>query len=159
MPLQGPDPKPGDLIEFHRSIYQHWGIYVGNGQVVHLTDQDGYSSLSSAFGGTAVVRKDPIERVAAGCIYMVNNKYDKKRCPYPPQKIVKAALEKVGQKLNYSVTSANCEHFVTELRYDACFSDQVDNATTAVGVGAGAVAIGVIAAVMFASTRNKKHNQ
>ncbi|XP_075043829.1 phospholipase A and acyltransferase 2-like [Mixophyes fleayi] len=160
MPLNGPSPMPGDLLEFYRPVYQHWGVYVGRGYVVHLTDQDGFSSLSSAFGAKAVVRKDRIKKVAADCIYRVNNKYDKKRSPYPPGKIVRAAMERVGEILDYSVTSANCEHFVTELRYGDSFSDQVDNAVMAVGVGAGAVAFaGVIAALVFASTRNRRHNQ
>uniref|UniRef100_A0A8C5R973 LRAT domain-containing protein n=1 Tax=Leptobrachium leishanense TaxID=445787 RepID=A0A8C5R973_9ANUR len=120
----GPDPKPGDLIEYQRLGYQHWGIYVGDGFVVHLTDQDGFSSISSAFGASAVVRKDRMERVAAGCYYKVNNKYDGKRTPLPIRKVVHAALDKVGETLNYSLTSENCEHFVTELRYGESFSDQ-----------------------------------
>ncbi|CAH2325243.1 HRAS-like suppressor 3 [Pelobates cultripes] len=125
MPLiSGPPPKPGDLIEFIRPFYQHWGIYVGDGYVVHLTDQEGWSRLSSALGGSAVVRKDLLENVANGCGYRVNNKYDQKTIPYPPQDVVKAALDLVGQTMPYSVTSANCEHFATELRYGKCFSDQ-----------------------------------
>ncbi|KAG9475513.1 hypothetical protein GDO78_003750 [Eleutherodactylus coqui] len=125
MPLLGPSPKPGDLIEFIRPLYQHWGVYVGDGYVVHLTDQEGISSLSSAFGGSAVVRKDRLENVANGCNYRVNNKYDKKREPNPPQKVVRAALELVGERMPYSVTSANCEHFATELRYGERYCDQV----------------------------------
>ncbi|XP_063800964.1 uncharacterized protein LOC134969144 [Pseudophryne corroboree] len=124
MLLHGPNPKPGDVIEFQLYGYQHWGICVGNGEIVHLTDQDGWSSLSSPFGETAVVKKEPLERVAADCIYKVNNKYDTKRRPYPPTKIVRAALEQVGKRLQYRVTSAICEHFVTELRYGDYFSDQ-----------------------------------
>ncbi|KAG8438022.1 hypothetical protein GDO86_008633, partial [Hymenochirus boettgeri] len=121
----GPSPKPGDLIEFQRPLYQHWGIYVGNGYVVHLTDQEGWSSLSSALGGTAVVRKDRLEDVAYGCNYKVNNKYDQKMQPYPPEKVVIAALAMVGSIMPYSVTSANCEHFVTDLRYGTSTSDQL----------------------------------
>ncbi|XP_063800959.1 phospholipase A and acyltransferase 3-like [Pseudophryne corroboree] len=160
MPLQGPSPIPGDLIEFFRPVYQHWGVYVGQGYVVHLTDQDGWISISSAFGEKAVVRKDHIDTVAAGCIYRVNNKYDKKRSPYPPGKVVKAALEQVGEQLDYSVTSANCEHFATELRYGNRSSQQVDQAFVAAGVGAGVfIAAGLIAGVLFTSIRNKRQNQ
>ncbi|XP_075426090.1 phospholipase A and acyltransferase 3-like [Ascaphus truei] len=159
MPLvSGPDPKPGDLIEFFRGVYQHWGIYVGNGYVVHLTDQDGWSSLSSAFGGTAVVRKDRLEDVAQGWYYKVNNKYDQKRRPYPPNKVVREALAKVGEKMSYSVTSANCEHFVTDLRYGDSFSDQVDNGKTVVAVGGG-IFFAVAAVAAFSSMRNRRQNQ
>ncbi|KAG8564132.1 hypothetical protein GDO81_016337 [Engystomops pustulosus] len=126
MPLvPGPPPQPGDLIEFSRPFYQHWGVYVGGGYVVHLTDQEGISSLSSAFGGSAVVRKERLENVANGCIYKVNNKYDEKIKPFPAEKVVRAALDLVDQTMPYSVTSANCEHFATELRYGKGFSDQV----------------------------------
>lgn len=29
-------PQPGDLIEIFRGNYQHWGIYVGDGYIIHL---------------------------------------------------------------------------------------------------------------------------
>ncbi|CAN2391144.1 1-acyl-2-lysophosphatidylserine acylhydrolase activity, partial [Pristimantis euphronides] len=89
------------------------------------SDQEGRTSLSSAFGGTAVVRKDRLENVANGCNYKVNNKHDKKIQPYPAEKVVRAALQLVDQTMPYSVTSANCEHFVTELKYGKASSDQV----------------------------------
>uniref|UniRef100_A0A8C5R7A2 LRAT domain-containing protein n=1 Tax=Leptobrachium leishanense TaxID=445787 RepID=A0A8C5R7A2_9ANUR len=156
MPLVGPLPKPGDLIEYQRVGYQHWGIYVGDGDVVHLTDQDGISSLSSAFGASAVVKKDRMEKVADGCDYKVNNKYDEKRTPLPIRKVVQAALDKVGEKLNYSLTRENCEHFVTELRYGEAFSDQVDNAMIyAAGGAVGFGLVAVSAAVAMNVTRNK----
>ncbi|NP_001083321.1 phospholipase A and acyltransferase 4 L homeolog isoform X1 [Xenopus laevis] len=158
MPLaSGSPPKPGDLIEFIRPLYQHWGIYVGDGYVVHLTDQEGWSSLSSALGGTAIVRKDLLENVADGCNYRVNNKYDLKVQPYPPEKVVQAAMELVGQTLPYSVTSSNCEHFVTAMRYGDRFSDQVDNASIYAAVGGGALAATI--AFVYAFMRNKRQNQ
>ncbi|XP_040266326.1 phospholipase A and acyltransferase 3-like [Bufo bufo] len=158
MPLvSGPPPQPGDLIEFIRPFYQHWGIYVGNGYVVHLTDQEGWSSLSSAFGASAVVRKDRLEDVAYGCSYKVNNKYDEKIQPYPREKVVQAALELVGRTMPYSVTSANCEHFATELRYGKGFSDQVVNAATYSAVGGGIFAAALATIVVVA--RNRRQNQ
>ncbi|XP_056382954.1 phospholipase A and acyltransferase 2-like [Hyla sarda] len=157
MSLLGPPPKPGDLIEFIRSFYKHWGIYVGDGYVVHLTDQEGGSSLSSAFGGSAVVRKELLEKVANGCNYKVNNKYDEKIKPYPAEKIVRAALQLVDQPMQYSVTSANCEHFATELRYGKGFSDQVANAATYTAVGGG-IFVAALATIV-AVTRSRRQNQ
>lgn len=157
MPLIGPEPKPGDLIEFHRNLYQHWGVYVGNGYVVHLTDQEGWSSLSSALGEKAVVRKDPIDKVAYGSTYEVNNKYDSKCSPFPSSKIVNAALREVGKTMNYSVTSSNCEHFATKLRYGVEFCDQVDNAKMYAAGGVVATAVGVVTA--FALMRNNRQKQ
>ncbi|XP_077311887.1 phospholipase A and acyltransferase 2-like [Lithobates pipiens] len=140
MPLIGPEPKPGDLIEFYRVGYQHWGVYVGNGYIVHLTDPQGLSLLFSVVRATAVVRRDYLESVARGCDYKVNNKYDSKCSPYPAIKIVNAALEEVGKTKNYSVTSANCEHFASYLRYGEQFSDQVDNAKKYAAGGTGILA-------------------
>ncbi|OCT81761.1 phospholipase A and acyltransferase 3 [Xenopus laevis] len=156
MPLEGVDPKDGDLIEFMRDLFQHWGIYVGGGRVVHLTGQEGFSCFSSAFASTAIVKMEPLETVAAGCIYKVNNKYDDKRRPLPQTKVVRAALEQVGKRKQYSVTSANCEHFVTELRYGESFSHQVDIAKTYFALGglSFVLALGVMAA--FSSLRNKQ---
>ena len=33
----GGQPKPGDLVEIFRPGYQHWAVYVGEGDVVHMT--------------------------------------------------------------------------------------------------------------------------
>ncbi|XP_018420767.1 PREDICTED: HRAS-like suppressor 2 [Nanorana parkeri] len=159
MPLIGPAPKPGDLIEFMRDFYQHWGVYVGGGYVVHLTDQDGWSSISSALGETAVVRKDRLETVAYGCNYKVNNKYDSKHSPFPSRKIVNAALGEVGKKMNYSLTSSNCEHFATFLRYGIEFSDQVDTAKTYAAGGAAIFAVGALAAIVVSAMRNNRQKQ
>ncbi|KAM8940427.1 phospholipase A and acyltransferase 3-like [Pelodytes ibericus] len=157
MPLiSGQTPKPGDLVEFIRPFYQHWAVYVGDGYVVHLTDQEGWSRFSSALGGSAVVRRDLLENVADGCGYRVNNKYDQKMTPYPAQEVVKAALDLVGEVMPYSVTSANCEHFATELRYGRCRSDQVANAATYAAVGG--LALASLTAI-FAIVRNKRQNQ
>ena len=33
----GGQPEPGDLVEIFRPGYQHWAVYVGQGDVVHMT--------------------------------------------------------------------------------------------------------------------------
>ncbi|XP_073515617.1 phospholipase A and acyltransferase 2-like [Phyllobates terribilis] len=160
MALQGPYPKCGDLIEFFRPGYKHWAVYVGNGYVVHLSDLNGLSSLSSAFGGMVVVKKEPLVCVANGCVYRVNNKDDKKRIPYPSEIIIQSALKEVGEIKEYNLTSDNCEHFSTRLRYGDGFSDQVDDAIKyTIGAGVGLVAaVGIIAGTVYA-LENKKQNE
>jgi cell wall-associated NlpC family hydrolase len=41
--------RPGDLLEFYRGLYTHWGVCIGDGQIIHLSgeDDDGirYSSI------------------------------------------------------------------------------------------------------------------
>ncbi|KAM4018003.1 phospholipase A and acyltransferase 3-like [Anomaloglossus baeobatrachus] len=158
MPLQGPYPERGDLIEFFRPGYKHWAVYVGKGYVVHLSDLTGLSSLSSAFGGTVVVRKEPLLQVANGCVYRVNNKDDNKRIPYPPDIIVQSALKEVGEIKEYSLTSHNCEHFSTRLRYGNGFSDQVDDAVKYTIIATVGIAlIGLIAGTV-STLGNKKQD-
>uniref|UniRef100_A0A8C5WM11 LRAT domain-containing protein n=1 Tax=Leptobrachium leishanense TaxID=445787 RepID=A0A8C5WM11_9ANUR len=125
--LQGEYPNPGDLIEFQRVGYQHWAIFVGDKDVVHLTSRkylDGKSSKSPMITREALVKKDPLNVVAGKSNFRVNNKYDEKETPLPTQKVVKAALENVGQTVNYNITTNNCEHFVTKLKYETAVSDQ-----------------------------------
>lgn len=79
----------------------------------------------TSFFGTVFVKKDPLELVADGNIYRVNNKEGKNKTPNPPEIIVQNALKQVGQIKEYKLTSDNCEHFATRLRYGDGFSDQV----------------------------------
>ncbi|MEQ2309270.1 hypothetical protein AMECASPLE_036841 [Ameca splendens] len=48
----GDEPKPGDLIEIFRNVYEHWAVYVGEGYVVHLLGPDGSLSSSKLAGTT-----------------------------------------------------------------------------------------------------------
>ncbi|XP_069594666.1 phospholipase A and acyltransferase 4-like isoform X2 [Ranitomeya imitator] len=117
MPCLGPLPKPGDLIEFDNIAFEHWGVYVGDGKIVHLTDPVGFIAFVKEHKLTTFVFD-----------YKVNNKYDKKAKPYPPEKIVKAARKEVGKIRIYDLLKANCEHFATELRYGTPFCEQVEEA-------------------------------
>ncbi|XP_077143786.1 phospholipase A and acyltransferase 3-like [Ranitomeya variabilis] len=135
MPCKGPLPQPGDLIEFDHCYYRHWGVCVGDGKVVHLTEPKGLGSFSISLGAEAVVKEEPLK--FSPYDYKVNNKYDKKTKPYPPGKIVKAAKMEVGKTRNFDLLKANCEHFVTALRYGTPFCEQVEDAIIGSTVGAG----------------------
>ncbi|XP_030074427.1 phospholipase A and acyltransferase 3 [Microcaecilia unicolor] len=157
------EPKPGDLIEIFRFGYQHWAIYVGNGYVIHLAPPSecadaGSSSVMSVLTEWAVVRKDPLSVVLGSSSYKVNNKYDKEYTPYPVSKILQRAEKMVGQRRRYSVTSKNCEHFVTELRYDQAKCEQVENAIRYTG-WAAATGFAVLAAFGIVMSRNKQQKQ
>uniref|UniRef100_A0A670YRV7 Phospholipase A and acyltransferase 3 n=1 Tax=Pseudonaja textilis TaxID=8673 RepID=A0A670YRV7_PSETE len=85
----------------------------------------GCASLMSTLTNKALVKKERLLEVVGHDRYRVNNKYDSKYAPLPVNKIIQLAEEKVGQELEYKITSENCEHFVTELRYGVARSDQV----------------------------------
>ncbi|XP_048368041.1 phospholipase A and acyltransferase 3-like [Sphaerodactylus townsendi] len=156
------DLEPGDLIEIFRFGYQHWAVYVGNGYVIHLAPPSEYAgagcaSLMSTLTDKALIKKELLMDVVGRNRYRVNNKHDSKHPPLPPTKIVQRAESMVGQELLYKVTSENCEHFVTELRYGVAKSDQVRDALVGVGIaGLGLATLGIISAMV---TRRKKQNQ
>ncbi|XP_030074424.1 phospholipase A and acyltransferase 2 [Microcaecilia unicolor] len=164
MPPVTIEPELGDLIEISRFGYQHWAIYVGNDYVIHLAPPSEYagagsSSLTSALIEYAEVRKDRLSLVVGSSSYWVNNKYDKKYRPYPVKEILQRAKERVGEILPYSVTSYNCEHFVTEVRYNQAESEQVDKTIATAGwVALGAV-VGFAALAAVATSRNKREKQ
>lgn len=164
MPPCQKDPKPGDLIEIFRIGYQHWAVYVGDGYVVHLAPPSEYagagsSSVLSVFAEAGVVKKELLKDVAGGCMYQVHNKYDKEYSPLPRSKIVRMAEERVGEKIAYSLSSNNCEHFVTELRYGVKKSKQVEDAVTVGGLGLVAVGIAALGVALFVGHRNRRQNQ
>uniref|UniRef100_A0A803TU36 LRAT domain-containing protein n=1 Tax=Anolis carolinensis TaxID=28377 RepID=A0A803TU36_ANOCA len=108
------------MIQFQMPFFQHWGIYVGDGNVVH-------------FGWPAVrllpfeyeVRKDHVKEVSLAISFGVYNKFDKYYPPLPPERVVKRAEYMVGKTMRYYPGSANCEHFATMMRYDITRSGQV----------------------------------
>ncbi|XP_005988910.1 phospholipase A and acyltransferase 3-like [Latimeria chalumnae] len=156
------EPKPGDLIEIDRTGYRHWAIYVGQGYVVHLAPPSelagaGASSLMSVLTEKALVKMNHLQEVAGGSLYRVNNKYDHKYSPLPVNKIIQDAQRWVGEEMLYSVTSANCEHFATELRYGHSVSEQVRDTITTVGVGFGIAAVALFGITMM--QKNRRQNQ
>ncbi|XP_059497573.1 phospholipase A and acyltransferase 3-like isoform X2 [Stegostoma tigrinum] len=159
------EPKPGDLIEIFRVAYKHWAIYVGNGYVIHLAPPSevcdaGAASLMSVFTKKAFIRKDPLSLVVGHDCYRVNNVFDGKMDVRPIQEILKEAESRVGDEVNYSVTSANCEHFVTDLRYGVAQSGQVDEVLFATKAAMGVLALGAVAGLCYQVVKQKdKHKE
>ncbi|XP_028816297.1 HRAS-like suppressor 3 [Denticeps clupeoides] len=137
-------PQPADLIEIEKGVYQHWAMYVGAGYVIHLTT-GGRSSLSGN-GNKGLVRKEKLGDVVGNHTYHVNNILDHKFRVRPIRLILQEAEKRVNREMFYDVFMANCEHFVTELRYGEPRSRQA--------VGAMALADPVLtsAAVLAVST-------
>ncbi|XP_055487521.1 phospholipase A and acyltransferase 5-like [Leucoraja erinacea] len=121
-------PKPGDLIEIPRKRwYKHWALYMGDGDVVHLTSDGASGDTSTRFSrseGIGVIKREPLADVAGNNSWKVNNRFDKIWKPLPVDKIIKKANEMIGCRVRYNVLSANCEHFVNSLRYGIDISFQ-----------------------------------
>ncbi|XP_041669014.1 phospholipase A and acyltransferase 4-like [Cheilinus undulatus] len=161
--------KHGDLIEIIRDTYRHWAVYIGGNEVVHLIPS---VDDSGPFGGflelidssTAQVRRQKIWEVVKHHRFRVNNLLDDEHEPRDPHDIVKDACRMVGQEVPYSVTSHNCEHFVTELRYGKAESRQVKIAAAIGGaavVGVGLVALGAMIGSLLKGDdkRERRHHK
>ncbi|CAE1282929.1 unnamed protein product [Acanthosepion pharaonis] len=113
----------GDLIEIDRTIYTHWGLYVGDGEIVHVSGPKSDISSSESF-----VRRSFLKEVAGDCLVRVNNKEvpAKERgleC-LTLEEILSRSLNSVGQSVPYNFLTKNVEHYVTEWRYGVGWSDQ-----------------------------------
>ncbi|XP_071354644.1 phospholipase A and acyltransferase 4-like [Trachinotus anak] len=161
------DPKPGDLIEIFRGMYQHWAIYIGGNEVVHLLppsdDAGPLDLLMFLDSNTAQVRRQKLWEVVGSHSYQINNLLDDEYEPRERHIIVREACRMVGRELPYSVATQNCEHFVTELRYGKPESRQVKTAQTAAVIGGVAVAglaLAALGAALFSGLgKEEKKNR
>jgi len=134
--------RAGDLVEFHRGLYTHWGVAIGDGKIVHLSgdDDDGLgASLNNQFGSIsgsvftvsgvnfnkAKVKCDEFWDVARKSRADVNNSKDNYIRADATHVIVKRALSRMGN-IGYNMLWSNCEHFASWCRYGMAWSDQVD---------------------------------
>ncbi|KAF7228322.1 retinoic acid receptor responder 3-like isoform X2 [Nothobranchius furzeri] len=159
-------PELGDMIEILRGSYQHWAIYVGDGFVVHLAPPSdvpsaGSSSVMSVLSEKAIVKREKLWDVVGTDQWVINNSLDNKYKPRPADVIVQEACALVGQELSYCIFRGNCEHFVTELRYDKAESRQAQKAGEMVMIAgvAAAVGFGVVALAGALFGRSKKENK
>lgn len=92
----------GDHIFVRRSIYEHHGIYIGDGEVIHFT-----GNLNSK--KNAIIQIDSIKVFANGGVI---NKLsdDKSYKKYSRKEICRRAYSKCGQA-GYNLLFENCEHF------------------------------------------------
>ncbi|XP_047216118.1 phospholipase A and acyltransferase 4-like [Girardinichthys multiradiatus] len=146
--MNGDEPKPGDLIEIFRNVYEHWAVYVGEGYVVHLLGPDGSISSSSTINlpiGKNNVLKQKLLEVVSTDEWTINNLHDQEKQPRPPEVIVNEAHKLVGTTRSYNVVNYNCEHFATELRYGNAESEQVEEAVkVTLGVTGLSITVGVV---------------
>nr|ACO11302.1 HRAS-like suppressor [Caligus rogercresseyi] len=144
----------GDLVEFNRELYNHWGVYVGHGQVTHLSNSaENMVNISATFrstnsmasGGEASkghIMTEKLVDVIGDSLYRINNSYDRD-CPPDDVATMKRniSLEK-GKNLTYDLCAYNCEHFSKKVRNRHSVSHQVNDTITAVAVAGGAVLVG-----------------
>ncbi|XP_041839377.1 lecithin retinol acyltransferase a [Melanotaenia boesemani] len=137
-----PPLRRGDLLEVPRTLFTHFGIYVGDNKVAHLIPDilpvltNNNKLISSVITNNrlivgcmyrcATVRVDTLEDFAYGSSIRVNY-LDKmmKTQPLPSDSVAQRAEKLIGA-FPYSLLWNNCEHFVTHCRYGSAKSQQTE---------------------------------
>lgn len=132
----------GDVLEVPRSLFTHFGIYLGDNKVAHLipdilpvlTSNDKLISsvitnerlILGCIYRCATVRVDTLEDFAYGANILVNHVDKMMKTPPLPDDTVAKRAEKLIGAFPYSLLWSNCEHFVTYCRYGAARSRQTE---------------------------------
>ncbi|XP_028309330.1 lecithin retinol acyltransferase a [Gouania willdenowi] len=134
--------RRGDLLEVPRTLFTHFGIYLGENKVAHLIPDilpvltDNNKLITSVVTNQrlilgcmckcATVRVDTLEDFAYGSTILVN-RMDRavKAQPFSNDNVAKRA-EKLLGAFPYSLLWNNCEHFVTHCRYGSASSHQTE---------------------------------
>lgn len=108
----------GDVIAVRckKGLYIHYGIYLGEGRVIHF---DAQPSSQSAGVIQIVTLGDFLGDLPSTCLYPVDN-----NSPYSAEEIVERAVSRLGER-NYCAFTNNCEHFVNWCLYGSPISSQV----------------------------------
>ncbi|XP_067876214.1 lecithin retinol acyltransferase-like [Heterodontus francisci] len=140
--------KRGDLLEVPRTLFTHYGIYLGDAKVAHLmpdilpvfTDDmklirdvvTNQRLILGVISRNARIRVDSVEDFAYGACIIVNHMDTVCKKPALPNEEVARRAEKLVGSTEYSLLWNNCEHFVTYCRYGTAVSVQTDKFCEAV---------------------------
>ncbi|CAF1152366.1 unnamed protein product [Rotaria sordida] len=148
--------QPGDMIQFVRSVYSHWAIYIGDNEVIHRWgDNDGVGQSIGIWGNITtisgvqfnkakIIKSNISDVLKYGGKVCVNNYLDSTWKPLPVA-IILAKAHSVTDQEGYNVLYSNCEHFATDCRYGQASSRQVQ-----VAVG-GSIVAGIFIGVVLAA--------
>ena len=101
---------PGSILRVFRGLYFHYGVYVGNGKVVHFCST-GDNELDSA---SADIIETSLSRFSKGDFVSVDTQ---EKPLFEGEEIVRRARMSIGTKLGtYNLLSNNCEHFANWCR-------------------------------------------
>ncbi|GHV45881.1 hypothetical protein AGMMS49546_32820 [Spirochaetia bacterium] len=112
--------RMGDVIYADRGMYQHFGIYAGNGRVIH------HAANSGDFGFNIAVRETSFERFAKGdkvSVYEI----PQNNMRYSRAETLRRAKSQIG-KSDYNILFNNCEHFAMWCKTGKRHSNQVEDA-------------------------------
>lgn len=132
--------KRGDLLEVPRTLFTHFGIYLGNDRVAHLIPDilpvisknkcaiakmvTNNRLLLGVILKAASVRVDSVADFAYGSEILVNHMDKVSQQPPLDGDEVARRAEKLLGSVTYSLLWYNCEHFVMYCRYGLAISYQ-----------------------------------
>ncbi|XP_036072651.1 lecithin retinol acyltransferase-like [Oryzias melastigma] len=148
----------GDLLEVPRTLFTHFGIYLGENRVAHLIPdvlpaltadarqiQEMVTNtrlLLGVLSKRASVRVDSVEDFAYGARILLNAMDGAvRRGPLPAEEVARRAERLLGG-VRYSLLWNNCEHYVTFCRYGSAQSLQTDQVSRARTGAAGGREVG-----------------
>ena len=134
--------KSGDIVVCDRFFYKHYGIYAGNGRVIH------YASKNGGFGEDARVRETSLDDFVGNgkCMIFPYVEDCAESKQFSPKETVRRARSRLGEKA-YSLLFNNCEHFALWCKYGTSKSVQVEKAVSTAAVLGAAIAIAYAAVI------------
>ncbi|XP_076350095.1 phospholipase A and acyltransferase 3-like [Tachypleus tridentatus] len=122
--------EPGDIVEIDRTLYAHWAIYVGEGNVIHVCGLNNEDIATD----TAVVTLAKLSDVAGLSGVRINNKdvpaKERNLKALPPKQVIANAFACLNKSVEYNLLTRSCEHYVTEWKYGEGWSDQASVAVS-----------------------------
>uniref|UniRef100_A0A8D0EEH2 Lecithin retinol acyltransferase n=1 Tax=Strix occidentalis caurina TaxID=311401 RepID=A0A8D0EEH2_STROC len=119
-----PPPPRGDLLEVPRTLFIHFGIYLGENRVAHLMPDilpalTGDRRQIQRVVTNKRIRVDTVEDFAYGGSILVNHMDRLFEDQVLGSEEAARRAEKLVGATAYSLLWNNCEHFVTYCRYGA----------------------------------------
>ena len=110
----GEEPPLASHIISPRTFYDHHGIYIGNGRVIH------YAGLANG-PWPGPVEETSLDRFAQGRVLKIR----RDPCCFDCTEVVARARSRLGER-RYRVLTNNCEHFCSWVLCGDHHSQQVD---------------------------------
>ncbi|XP_078132717.1 lecithin retinol acyltransferase-like [Sander vitreus] len=136
----GKSLRRGDLLEVPRTLFTHFGIYLGGGRVAHFIpdilpavcrDQNRIRQMVTnnrlilgVLAKHGSVRVDSVEDFAYGSEILINTMDKVCSLPALPADAVAQRAERALGHVSYSLLWYNCEHYVMYCRYGTVTSYQ-----------------------------------
>jgi len=109
--------QPGDILYVNRGIYKHYGVYTGDGKVIHFAPLAGTEINAE----NAVIHETTLKNFLKDGTLSIDKKI---KAITSRRKIVERARSQIGKK-SYNLAFNNCEHFAHWCKTGVCESNQV----------------------------------